>query len=535
MDIPIEALPFGSRLTKEYLRFDEQVAGFFNGDYRRSITYQAAAAVAAGTPRADRRSLLERLYHQNESFGMAQATRRHLEQLADPECLAVVTGQQVGLLTGPLYTIYKALTTCRLAESLARELQRPVVPIFYLATEDHDFDEVRWLGWRNQKYGFEKKIYTPELMPRRTPMSDVVMDATITDLLQQLNDESEASPYKAQYLNLAGECYRPSVTLAAAFARFFATLLADWGVILLDAADPQLKELAQPIFQQELTEWTSVSAMLQTNRELADKGYHSQLAVHPQRPHLFTLTQGRHSLEQTDAGLRDMHSGALFTAEELAHEPARLSPKAALRPIVQDWLLPTIAYVAGPGEIAYWAQLKRVYAGFHLPMPIVVPRASMTLVEAKIRRHLEKFSVSVDEVLTQTTACRQKVEQHLLPHQLTETLSEVQQLMEQKWPQLLRAVSSLDPTLVSPAQKTADQISSAVEQLQAKLFRALQQKESATAEAWRVILASLMPANEMQERQLNVLPFLIKYGPALLTTLYEQIDLQRNDHHVVNI
>lgn len=535
MDIPIEALPFGSRLTKDYLRFDEQVAGFFNGDYRRPTTYQAAAGIAGETMRADRRSLLERLYHQNESFGMAQKTRRHLEQLADPKCLAVVTGQQVGLLTGPLYTIYKALTTCRLAESLAHDLQRPVVPVFYLATEDHDFDEVRWLGWRNQKYAFEKKIYTPQQMPHRTPMSAVVVDAAITDLLRQLSDESEDSPYKAQYLNLAGDCYQPSVTMADAFARFFASLLADWGVILLDAADPQLKELAQPIFQQELTEWTSVSAMLRTNRELADKGYHSQLAVHPQRPHLFTLTQGRHSLEQTDSGLRDMHSGALFTAEELAREPARLSPKAALRPIVQDWLLPTIAYVAGPGEIAYWAQLKRVYAGFHLPMPVVVPRASMTLVEAKIRRHLEKFSVSVAEVLTQTTACRQKVEQQLLPGRLTEPLSEVQQLIKQKWPELLHAVSSLDPTLVPPAQKTADQIASALEQLQAKLFRSLQQKESATAEAWRVVLASLMPANELQERQLNVLPFLIKHGPALLTTLYEQIDLQRNDHHVVNM
>ncbi|HPI71860.1 MAG TPA: bacillithiol biosynthesis cysteine-adding enzyme BshC [bacterium] len=535
MDIPIEALPFGSRLTKDYLRFDERVAGFFNGDYRRPISYQTAAALADQTPRADRRSLLQCLHQQNESFGMAHATRRRLEQLAAPECLTVVTGQQVGLLTGPLYTIYKALTTCRLAESLAHDLQRPVVPVFYLVTEDHDFDEVRWLGWRNQKYEFEKKFYSPEIVPQRTPLSDVVLDDTIADLLQQLNDESEASPFKAQYLNLAGACYQPSVTLAAAFARFFASLLADWGVILLDAADPQLKELAQPIFQQELTELTSVSAMLQTNRELAEEGYHTQLAVHPQRPHLFILTQGRHSLEQTGARLREMHSGALFTAEELAREPARLSPKAALRPIVQDWLLPTIAYVAGPGEIAYWAQLKRVYAGFHLPMPVVVPRASMTLVEAKIRRHLEKYSVSVAEVLTQTTACRQKVEQQLLPHQLTEPLNALQQLIKQKWPELLHAVSSLDPTLVSPAQKTADQMASALQQLQAKLFRSLQQKESAAAEAWRLILASLMPANELQERQLNILPFLIKYGPSLLTTLYEQIDIQRNDHHVVNI
>ncbi|NLP09740.1 bacillithiol biosynthesis cysteine-adding enzyme BshC, partial [bacterium] len=506
MDIPINDLPFGSRLTKDYLRFDEQVAGFFNGYYRRLITYQAAASVADGTSRVDRRSLLECLYRQNESFGMAQATRRHFEQLADSKCLAVVTGQQVGLLTGPLYTIYKALTTCRLAEFLSRDLQRPVVPVFYLATEDHDFDEVRWLGWRNQKYEFEKLIYAPERVPQRTPMSGVVLDAAIADLLRQLNDKSEASPFKAQYLNLAGDCYQPSVTLSAAFARFFASLLADWGVILLDAADPQLKELAQPVFLQELTELTSISAMLQTNRELVDRGYHTQLAVHPQRPHLFTLTQGRHSLEQTGARLRDMHSGALFTAAELAREPARLSPKAALRPIVQDWLLPTIAYVAGPGEIAYWAQLKRVYAGFHLPMPIVMPRASITLVEAKIRRHLEKFSVSVAEVLTQTTVCRQRVEQLLLPHQLTEPLNEVQLLMKQKWPELLRAVSRLDPTLLSPVQKTADQIVSALEQLRTKLFRSMQQKESATSEAWRVILASLMPANELQERQVNILP-----------------------------
>jgi len=535
MKLPPSALPFGSQLSKDYVQSFPAVAEFFYGDYRLEKLYHTLASRVDQTPRADRGRLIEILTEQNESFGGGAATRHNLRLLAKPDSLAVVTGQQVGLFSGPLYTLYKALTTCKLAADLTHRLDRPVLPVFYLVSEDHDFDEVRWVGWWDKANQFQKLVYTPARMPQRLPMSEVLLEPGIELLLQDLQDWTPPSEFKSAWMDVLARCYHPGTSMATAFAHFFSHLLAEWGVVLLNASDPRLKELAQPIFQQELNNLTSVSAIQQTNVELMKKGYHTQLTVHPTRPHLFVLNQGRHSLEKERDRFVDMHSRTAYTSEELLQQPSTLSPKAALRPIVQDWLLPTLAYVAGPGEIAYWAQLKRAYAGFGLPMPMVVPRAGFTLVEPKIQRHLEKFSLTSAEVIAQGKMGRTKVEARLLPPTVMEQLNELRQLLAKKWPDLSSSITALDATLLSPSQKTEAQINAALQQLENRVVRALQQKEAVMADQLQAIYASLWPGDELQERQANILPFLVKYGPAILTLLYQQIDWQAAEHQIIHL
>jgi bacillithiol synthase len=399
MFIPLESLSSSSTLVKDFAHSFDKVSRFFNGDYHQEQVYRRLLPTVAQAPRADRRILVERLMEQNKNFHCQQATMQNIELLAKPDSLAVVTGQQVGLFTGPLYTIYKALTTCKLAANLSRQLQHPVVPVFYLVTEDHDFDEVRWIGLWNQNHQYQKIRYTPAVMPQRVPMSEIILDESIYSVLQVLQTWTPDSEFKNDLLEQVSNCYGPGCHFVSAFARLFSHLLQDLGVILLDASDPQLKQLARPILQKELAEFTSVSAMMRTNEELLQNGYHTQLAVHPSRPHLFLLEHGRHSLEKEGDRLRNMHSNVTYSIAELLQQTERTSPKAALRPIVQDWLLPTIAYVGGPGEIAYFAQLKQVYADFGIPMPVVAPRAGFTLVEPKIQRHLDKFSLDSVDVI----------------------------------------------------------------------------------------------------------------------------------------
>lgn len=534
MTIPYSLLPFGSKLAKDYVDSFEKVALFFNGHYRQEQAFQNLAVQVTQTQRADRTTIVDCLIAQNRAFQCGTATLANIARLAQPDCLAVVTGQQAGLFTGPIFTIYKALTTCKLAESLSRQLQKPVVPVFYLVAEDHDFEEVRWCGlWRHDQ--FVKMVYALDFIPQRRPVAEILLDQAIAPLLQQLQEDLPDSEFKQRLFSLLHECYRPSVSFVQAFAGFFSRLLQHLGVILLDASDPKLKALAQPIMQKELLEFTSVQAMKQTNDELLAHGYHAQLAVHSMRPHLFILDQGRHSLEKEGERLRDMHSQRLYHPEELSRQPEHLSPKAALRPIVQDWLLPTIAYVGGPGEIAYLAQLKRVYAGFGLPMPVVVPRAGLTLVEPKIQRHLLKFSLTAAEVIVNGDAVIQQVQKNLLPADLAENFNYFLEVFKNNWPQLEAAVTNLDPTLQTPVQKTHAQIMAGLQQLQAKVLRATQQKETVAAEQLRSISAALLPDNGLQERSINVMPFLVKYGDSLLTTLYEKIDVQNPDHQILNL
>ncbi len=532
--IPFSHLPFGSQLAKDYVANREKPGTFFNGNYRYPQVFQEVAPRVTQAKRADRAAVIDCLTAQNSSFNAGPETMVNLSRLQQPDCLAVVTGQQAGLLTGPLYTIYKALTTCKLAQYLALQLQRPVVPVFYLVAEDHDFEEVRWFGLLQQD-GFKKVIYAPDYSPQRIPVAEILLDQAVEPLLQHLADGTPDTEFKNRFLSLLRECYAPGISFVHAFARLFSQLLQNFGVILLDASDARLKKLAQPVFHQELANLTSVQAMLQTNAELLAAGYHTQLAVHPSRPHLFILDQGRHSLEKEGEHLRDMHAHKLYTVNELVQQPERLSPKAALRPIVQDWLLPTIAYVGGPGEIAYLAQLKRVYEAFGLPMPVVVPRAGFTLVEPKIQRHLEKFSLHGADVIVEGETVLDRVRTKLLPADLADNFNYFLQVVQDKWPQLAAAVTRLDPTLQTPVQKTEAQIIAGLQQLQARVMRAMQQKETITAEQLLSISAALLPENGLQERSLNVMPFLIKYGDSLLTSLYEKIVLNNPDHQILNL
>ncbi len=529
MVIPLGDLAGTSALARTFNTDYSRVAAFFNGDYSKAEAFAKQAEAVLATSHADRQAVVAVLTEQNQNMGAGPRTMERLKILQRSDSLVVATGQQVGLCTGPAYTIYKALSCCRLAQELERLLNKPVIPIFYLVTEDHDFEEVRWLGVLNGDHSFEKICYTPTHLPDRTPMSQVMLEPAITQTLAQLAPHFDPDGDEWRQITT---CYRAGSTLPRAFAELFLHILRDFGVVVLDPSDARFKQLALPIFTAELNATPSISAMLKTNTLLSQHGFHNQLAVHPQRPHLFILENGRHSLEKQADGWADMHSGVVYSAADLLAQVHKLSPKAAIRPLVQDWLLPTVAYVGGPGEVAYFAQLKGVYEAHQLPMPVVVPRDGFTLMEPRLIRYLDKLGLSAGDFISEHSLALADVQRRLVPAHITDHVQHIRQCLNSHWPDLAAAIIALDPTLQSPVQKTENQILGGLEQLEAKLLRSLKQKQSVVTDQVQAIQNVFRPGDELQERKLNLLPFLAKH-PGLLNTLAEAVQPLHPAHHII--
>jgi len=528
-------LPETNQLAIDYALQYDKVGEFFSADYHAPSSYPRIAESVDRAQHADRATLVALLEEQNKNLQAGERTSEHLSQLARPESLAVVTGQQAGLFGGPLYTLYKALTTCRMARHLTEFLGRPVVPVFYLVSEDHDFEEIRWAGFIDQQNEYRKVLYQPSTSFARIPVVDILLDSSIDAVLEAFDQGTPASEFKQDFLANLRLDYRPGNSIVRSFASWFMRLLKEWGMIFFDPSDGRAKELALPILKQELLDDLSVRAIFAANKSLAAAGYAPQLAIHAERPHVFILDNGRHSLQRHRGDFINMGDRSSWTAEALLSQPQILSPKAALRPVFEDFLFPTIAYVAGPGEIAYWAQLKKMYEAFTVPMPVVVPRAAFTLIEPRVQKNLDRFGLTVQEVLTRGGSIWEERRRSERPQEISRALASLQSVMDREWLALKNIALGIDPTLQSPAEKTEQNLKNSLTQFENRIHVALEQKQSQTSGQYKSIEQAILPGGHLQERQMNLIPFLFKYGPDFIRFIAETIDVNRLEHQVLSL
>jgi bacillithiol biosynthesis cysteine-adding enzyme BshC len=530
-----DQLPGMSRLAADYLGHSPHALAFFADDYSRSEAWPLQAGRVLRTEHANRSRLVEILRRQNRQLEAGPVTAASLDALASDDALVIVTGQQAGLFGGPLYTLYKALTTCKLARYWSGRLKKPVVPVFYLVSEDHDFAEVQGAGYLDTHHQYKKAVYAPSGLRERMPVGEILLDPGIDATMRELTEEIPDGDYKSGIVEMLAAGYSSGFSFAEAFSRWYARLLKERGMIFLDPSDPELKRLAAPLFRQELEQKITVQRMQEVNGRLQEAGYHLQLPVHPLRPALFLLRDGRHALEETTGGYRNLHTGEVLNLPELVALPEQLSPKAALRPLFQDYLLPTLAYVGGPGEIAYWGQLGGIYESFGLPMPLVIPRAGFTLVEGKSRRTLERFDIDVARLLQQPGEALARLREGLLPAHLSAGFARQKQSVVKSWPDLEGQIIALDPTLQTPAEKTLQQILHALTQLEQKVERAAELRQATVHAQLGALLEALLPGGVLQERQLNAVPFLCRHGLELIELLYQTIDETEPGHVVLAV
>jgi len=409
-------LPHQPKLFLEYLDHFEKVKSFyFHPPAMTAVTRVARKLDYPGERRAEVSTILRR---QNAALGAGAETQSNLDRL-EKGAVAVVSGQQVGLFSGPAYSVYKALTAIQIAEELTRS-GIPAVPIFWMATEDHDLDEVRHTTW------FDKgKLVRFELLAiaeAARPVGRISLGAQVEPLAQEAAEllTNQGSDLLAQYLF---ESYRPEETYGNAFGKLFARLFAQHGLILMDPLDEGLHKVAAPLYQHALAERDALNEkLLQRGKDLDRAGFDAQVKVAARSTLLFRMDEGVRQVITASAD--KFQSGEkTWEREELVHkthiEPEHFSPNALFRPVVQDYLLPTAAYIAGPAEIAYFAQSEVVYRHLLGRMPVILPRAGFTLVDAKATKLLRRYGLTVEDVWAGSQGLRHKMERQSVPGSLS--------------------------------------------------------------------------------------------------------------------
>jgi bacillithiol biosynthesis cysteine-adding enzyme BshC len=531
-------------LFADYCTRFEAVADAYTGNWTDAADRQAAADAAADRP-ADRTVLAEVLHSQNASWGAGEATRRNIETLRDPNSVAVVTGQQVGLFTGPLYTIYKTITTLKLADDLAELTGQPVVPVFWVEGEDHDFDEIagtqvlRHNELVDLRYSGHAEADAPADgnlgAVGRLPLTD-----QIGRVLEQLDAALPDSDFKAAVMEPVRAAYAAGTPLEDAFARLLTSLFDGSGLVLVNPDDRRLKALARPLFRREITDpETSSARVQQAGRRLAEAGYHVQ--VRTRATNLFLLDDtGRHPIDLRDDGRFELRTdGRTFSEadllDRLADDPEAFSPNVVLRPLMQDRILPTAAYVAGPSEVSYFAQYRGVYEWAEMDMPMIHPRASVSLVESKVEKVLDKFDLSICRFGDPLDALFQEIVVREMEVDVDEIFQEAMQPIHESINDLKPHVVAVDRTLIKSAEATRASLIEAMNALKHKVVKAEKRQKDEVRAQLEKAHANLRPGGALQERTVNVLYFLNKYSRDLLDDLREVLSTDTSSHQVVRL
>ena len=522
-------------LFRRYTAGDEAALRYFAHDFRDAAACAEAVRAAAALDR-DRETLADVLADQNEAWGnLDEPVRANIEALRDPESAAVVTGQQLGLFGGPLYTVYKAATAIRLARSLAEETGRPVVPVFWLAGEDHDFDEVRSTVVLS---GNDPLRIALPASDDRTPVGRRVLGDEIADAVAALEEALRPTEFTPDLLTAVRAAYRPGATMRDAFAGLMQALFAGSGLVFCSPDDARLKRLAAPVFRQEIERHAETFERLKATSDAVGEAFHTQ--VTPLPVNLFLMEdEGRFTLDPDGDGFTLRGLDRRYSEAELLDlldaEPERFSPNVVLRPILEDRLLPTAAYVAGPGETSYYAQLRDIYDAFGVPMPVVYPRASVTLVESKVQKVLDRYDLTVADLDGDLEGLHRRLVLDLSEHDVEGAFGEATRALHQAMNALKPVAADVDATLAKSADATRAALQKELAAFKDRVVRAEKRNHDIVRDHLDKAQAGLYPTGKLQERVLNVLYVLNKYGPDLVTRWVDGLDLDTTAHQVIDL
>lgn len=530
-----------SRLFVDYVTDYQKVRQFYNGnpqdpdDWRRLLRQVSERAI-------DRSVISQILTRQNRDFHCGVRSLANIDLLRDDNCVGVVTGQQVGLLTGPLYTIYKAITAVKLADKLAKEFPDfKFVPIFWLAGEDHDFEEVSSISLFNsagELVRFEYKTERGESEGNYGAVGEIELGDSIHELFQAVEQALTPTEFKAKVLELFKTAYQRGMTFNKAFVHLMNVLFEDSGLIFLNSNDAEFKRLLLPIFRRELADTPRSCQLVIEQSAILERQYHAQ--VKPRSINLFLFhDKGRYPIEPHPDGYFLKGTRQHFSKDELdallTSKPELFSPNVVLRPLCQDTLLPTIAYVAGPSELAYFAQYNTLYKEFGIPEPIIFPRVSLTIIEEKIEKIFTRFSLQPLDFFGNIEFLKQQVAEQISDLKAEEFFETAEHSTKESLDELKPAIQAIDPTLLPAVDHTLEKIHSHLNILKEKTIAAQKRQHEVSLRQIDKAAMNLFPSSDFQERQVNILYFLNKYGLEFVRWLSKEIQIDKPKHQLLQI
>jgi bacillithiol synthase len=534
--LPFSQIPHTTRLFADFLSDYSRVqhfyprSAYFNQWFKDELSNPAYAAER----RAAVSAILDR---QNQSWNASAKTLENIARFR-AGASAVVTGQQVGLFGGPSFTIFKALTAIKLADQATRS-GVDCVPVFWLATEDHDLAEVNQVSIPGPD-GSLQKLTAPAEGLSNAPVGTVRFGSEIDVVVEAatgLLGPGEISDFLR-------EEYRLGETFGNAFARLLARLFADWGVILLDAADPEFHRIAEPVYRAAIERAADLDqALLSRGKELEAAGYHQQVKVTPSSTLLFIVRNGArvpvhrrvNGDETAEFLIEEERISKAHLLSHVASSPWDFSGNALLRPVIQDYLLPTLAYAGGSAEVAYFAQAAVVYEMLLGRVTPIVPRFSATIIEPKPRTFLERYGMRLTDLFQGPEALRELMASRTLPEELQSAFDQAEASLEKSLAAIREGLARLDSTLVDSATNAASKMQHQLSQLRSKAARAeLRHTEVLTRKA-DVLSNLLYPGKALQEREIAGVYFVARYGREFLRDVYETIHPDCVDHQVISL
>ena len=464
------------------------------------------------------------LRKQAQRFDVLDVSGESLARFERPNSLAVVAGQQPGLFGGPLYTLYKALTAIAYARDLEKATGVPAVPIFWVASDDHDFDEVRRAYLVDGSPEPAAIEYPADLAPRGVSVARITFGPAVEAAVRAAESFLPVSEYREELLARIRDAYAPGRGWSEAFARFLGRIVAAEGALVFDASDEEAKDIAMPVFEREIAlRGKSSEAARERGEALAASGYHAQIARTGNELNLFYHGREREAVRVAGAGFRLATSNQELTESKLLalirNHPADVSPGVLLRPLMQDFLFPTAAYVGGPAEVAYWAQVHALYPLFEVEPPAIVPRSGATLLEAKVSKVLARFRLEWPDLSGDVEAVIGKALRALLPEDFPTLFERERGAIGEAFGRIEGAVLGFDPSLQSAVETSANKMKHESEVLEKKLMQVWKRRQEESVLQIRRARGNLFPNGGLQERSLSLLGYAARYGPGFVERL----------------
>ena len=476
------------------------------------------------------------------SFNPSAKTQKNISALGDKRTLAVVTGQQLGILGGPLYTFYKLMTAIKLSTFLSERYDDYYfVPVFWLEGDDHDFNEVRSISLLSDNNEIIKFGYGQELEDEdenKGSIGNLVLNESVDQFYVELEKNLRVTEFTPQILEKIKSFYKSGKTFKQAFKELLFWMFDQYGLVIFDPQDKNIKNLLKPVFKKEIADFRiHTEKLVKVSAEL-EEIYHAQVKVRPVNL-FYSYEEGRYLIEPVENEFRLKRKRKKFTLEEiLSHiesEPEKFSPNVLLRPICQDYVLPTAFYVGGPSEISYFAQVMPLYDFYKVEAPIIYPRSSATILEKNINSIIEKYGINLNELFLDPAKLKQKLIDTISKTSVEEIFNSTSGQFELAFDQLKEKLFEFDKTISDVSSKYKEKIMKYLDELKVKAYEAQRRKHEITLRQIDRVINVALPNSTLQEREINFIYFANKYGVEIVNKIFEELAINKFEHQIIDL
>ncbi len=541
MYINFSDIPGHQNLFLDYLHEFGNVEKFYERNFKDQETYEAFFKHLSEKERPHRDKFADIIREQYATLKPSKQTQANVDALHSPKTIAIVTGQQLGLFGGPLYTIYKTITAIKLCSYLKEKYDGyQFVPVFWLEGDDHDYDEVRVSGILNNENQLLQLEYNDGLdeEANRGSVAEIKFNANIENVFAELQDKLRDTEFKNSLIAFLKSFYDINKSFLEGFRELMINLFDDYGLIVFNPVFPAVKSLLKPIFTKEVTNYMNQTGYLVERSAELEELYHAQVKVKP--INLFYLENNERLLiEPVEKEYRLKGKRKKFTQEELLlqieNSPEKFSPNVLLRPICQDFLFPTAFYIGGPSEISYFAQITPLYKIYDLQQPYIYPRASATIVEKGAKAVLTKYSLGYIDLFTTEEEMISKIVSANSNTNLETVFQNSSERIKEIIGELSAALADVDKTLIDVAGKSHIRIDETLNSLKNRAIEAEKKKYETTIRQLTKVRNLLYPNTNLQERELNFIYFANKYGLDIIKWIYNELSINKFEHQILEL